>query len=269
MSACLAIEPLQTLDAGLPALSGQLARARTRKEAFDLLACFLQDQGLPDLILTFIPPGDLANQTVQWSTLAGDTSDHLRDIGFDGRDPIRRFAKRSIEPFAWTCSEWPGEKSSFARDVMARLRKAGVEAGVSVAVWGRGGRVAIADTIAPPALLRALPPSFHDLFFVATVLTARTIERLSLIRGSTPLTRREIEILELAAQGLTNSAIAGQLDIVEETVKFHFRGIREKLNTRSRADAIARFAILDASWDGSFREGVKARSSEYRTASTI
>lgn len=264
MSACLAIEPLVTLDAGLPALSGRLAQARTRKEAFDLLAGFLQNHGPSDLILTFIPPGDLANQAVQWSTLGGDMPDRLRDIGFDGRDPIRRFARRSIEPFAWTCSEWPGEKSSFARDVMTHLRKAGVEAGVSVAVWGRGGRVAIADAIAPAALLKDLPPSFLDLFFVATVLTARTIERLSLIRGSTPLTRREIEILDLAAQGLTNGVIAEQLEIVEETVKFHFRGIREKLNTRSRADAIARFAILDASWDESFRDGVKRRPPEIR-----
>ncbi len=269
MSACLAIEPLKGPEAGLSDLSAELTQVRTRKEAFDLLAGFLQGLGAPDLILTFIPPGDLANQAVQWSTLAGDMSDRLRDIGFDGRDPIRRFARRSIEPFAWTCSEWPGERSSFARDLMARLRKAGVEGGVSVAVWGRGGRVAIADALVPPPLSMALPPSFLDLFFVATVLAARTIERLSLVRGSTPLTRREIEILELAAQGLTNSAIAGQLDIVEETVKFHFRGIREKLNTRSRADAIARFAVLDASWDGSFRQGVTSRSLEQCVSHTI
>lgn len=269
MSACLAIEPLKALDTGLPDLSGRLAQVRTRKEAFDLLAAFLRSQGPSDLILTFIPPGDLANQAVQWSTLASDTSDHLRDIGFDGRDPIRRFARRSIEPFAWSCSEWPGERSSFAKDVMTHLRKAGIEAGMTVAVWGRGGRLAIADALAPRSILTALPPSFLDLFFVATVLTARTIERLSLVRGSTPLTRREIEILELAAQGLTNSGIAEQLDIVEETVKFHFRGIREKLNTRSRADAIARFAILDASWDGSFREGVKVRIPENRTENRI
>lgn len=262
MSACLAMKPLESLDAGLPALSDRLAMVRTRKDAFDLLARFLQAQGLADLILTFIPPGDLANQTVQWSTLASETSDRVRNIGFDGRDPVRRFARRAIEPFVWTCEEWPGEKSAFAKDVMANLRRAGVEGGVSVAVWGRGGRVAIADAIAAPSVLRALPPPFLDLFFVATVLTARTIERLSLVRGRTPLSRREIEILELAAQGLTNSAVAEQLEIVEETVKFHFRGIREKLGTRSRADAIALFAILDASWDGSFREGAKVRSSQ-------
>lgn len=263
MSVCLAIEPsgrLEMLDAGLPALSGRLGEVRTRKEAFDLLAGFLRSQGLPDLILTFIPPGDLANQAVRWSTLESDVADRLRDLGFDGRDPIRRFARRSIEPFVWTCSEWPGERTSFARDMMSHLRKAGVEGGVTVAVWGRGGRVAIADALAAPSTLAALPPGLLDLFFVATVLTARTIERLSLVRGSTPLTRREIEILELAAQGLTNGGIAEQLDIVEETVKFHFRGIREKLGTRSRADAIARFAVLDASWDRSFREGAKLRS---------
>lgn len=260
MSACLALEPLKTLDAGLPALSGRLGQVSTRKEAFDLLACFLRQHGLPDLILTFIPPGELANQAVQWSTLASETSDRLRDAGFDGRDPIRRFARRSIEPFVWSSSEWRGERSSVARDMMAHLHKAGIEAGASVAVWGRGGRVAIADALAPPSVFKNLPSSFLDLFFAATVLTVRTIERLSLIRGSTPLTRREIEILELAAQGLTNSAIGALLDIVEETVKFHFRGIREKLNVRSRADAITRFAVLDASWSGRHEQASERRS---------
>jgi len=238
------------LDAGLPALSGRLGQIRARKEAFDLLAEFLQTHDLPDLILTFIPPGDLVNQTVQWSTLASETSDRLREAGFDGRDPIRRFARRSIDPFVWTGCEWPGERSFAARELMAQLRKAGIEGGASVAVWGRGGRVAIADAIAPQPVLRGLSPSFLDLFFAATALTARTIERLSLIRVSAPLTRREIEILELAAQGLTNNGIAERLEIVEETVKFHFRGIREKLNVRSRADAITRFAVLDAPWPG-------------------
>lgn len=260
MSACLALEPVKTLDAGLPALSGRLGQVRTRKDAFDLLACFLREHGLSDLILTFIPPGDLANQAVQWSTLTSEASDHLRDVGFDGRDPVRRRARRSIEPFVWDSAEWRGERSSVAKDMMAHLRKAGIEGGASVAVWGRGGRVAIADAIAPQSVFKDLPPSFLDLFFAATVLTVRTIERLSLIRGTPPLSRREIEILELAAQGLTNSAIGALLDIVEETVKFHFRGIREKLNVRSRADAITRFAVLDASWAGRREQVSKSRS---------
>ncbi|HKX89463.1 MAG TPA: LuxR C-terminal-related transcriptional regulator [Sphingopyxis sp.] len=260
MSACLALEPVKTLDAGLPALSGRLGQVRTRKDAFDLLACFLREQGLSDLILTFIPPGDLANQAVQWSTLTSETSDRLRDVGFDGRDPVRRLARRSIEPFVWDSSEWRGERSTVARDMMAHLRKAGIEGGASVAVWGRGGRVAIADAIAPQSVFKNLSPSFLDLFFAATVLTVRTIERLSLIRGNTPLTRREIEILELAEQGLTNGTIGALLDIVEETVKFHFRGIREKLNVRSRADAITRFAVLDASWSGRREQVSESRS---------
>ena len=70
MSACLALEPVKTLDAGLPALSGRLGQVRTRKEAFDLLACFLREQGLSDLILTFIPPGDVFSSAA--SAASGD-----------------------------------------------------------------------------------------------------------------------------------------------------------------------------------------------------
>lgn len=255
MSLCPDFDMLDLLADGLPLSSAQFSGARTRKEAFDLLAAFVRRCGDWDLVLTVIPPGDMANQAVQWSTLAGERMDDLRALGFDGRDPIRRFARRSIEPFVWTSREWPGERSASAREIMAGVGKVGIEGGVSLAVWGRGGRVAIVDALSTGADMAAVPPSFPDYLFVSTMLAARTIERLSLVRGTMPLTRREIEILELAAQGLTNGAVAEQLEIVEETVKFHFRSIREKLKAQSRTDAIARFAVLDATWDQSFRPG--------------
>src|ERR1700691_4326133 len=45
-----------------------------------------------------------------------------------------------------------------------------------------------------------------------------------------PLTDREIQILELLAEGLANKAIAGQLGISDQTVKVHVASILGKLN---------------------------------------
>lgn len=59
-----------------------------------------------------------------------------------------------------------------------------------------------------------------------------------------PLTRREREILELIAAGLTNQEIAGQLSISAETVKKHTGNIYGKLGVRGRTQAIARARAL-------------------------
>jgi DNA-binding NarL/FixJ family response regulator len=52
------------------------------------------------------------------------------------------------------------------------------------------------------------------------------------------LTDRELEVLKLVAQGLTNREIAEQLFIAENTVKNHVRNILEKLHLHSRMEAV-------------------------------
>ena len=52
------------------------------------------------------------------------------------------------------------------------------------------------------------------------------------------LTDRELEVLRLVAQGLTNREIAEQLFIAENTVKNHVRNILEKLHLHSRMEAV-------------------------------
>jgi DNA-binding NarL/FixJ family response regulator len=58
--------------------------------------------------------------------------------------------------------------------------------------------------------------------------------------GAGSLSRRELEVLTLVAQGLNNRAIAEQLFISENTVKNHIRNIHEKLQVHSRMEAVVR-----------------------------
>lgn len=53
------------------------------------------------------------------------------------------------------------------------------------------------------------------------------------------LTQREIEVLQLAGKGLTNKALAQQLCISENTVKYHIRKIFQKLDAQNRTEAVA------------------------------
>ncbi len=52
------------------------------------------------------------------------------------------------------------------------------------------------------------------------------------------LTPREIEVLGLLVQGLSNKAIARALSISEHTVKFHINAILGKLHAQSRTEAV-------------------------------
>jgi DNA-binding NarL/FixJ family response regulator len=55
-----------------------------------------------------------------------------------------------------------------------------------------------------------------------------------------PLTPREIQVLELLAEGLPNKAIAERLEISDQTVKFHVSSISGKLGAANRTDAVRR-----------------------------
>ena len=54
-----------------------------------------------------------------------------------------------------------------------------------------------------------------------------------------PLTRKEIQVLQLAADGYSNAAMAEKLEASDSTVRTHLRSINTKFAARSRAEAVA------------------------------
>lgn len=58
--------------------------------------------------------------------------------------------------------------------------------------------------------------------------------------GVETLTPRELQVLELVAEGLPNKAIAERLGISDQTVKFHVAAIGGKLGAANRTDAVRR-----------------------------
>ncbi len=67
--------------------------------------------------------------------------------------------------------------------------------------------------------------------------TAEPSEAAETVGNEIELTSRELEILKLIGDGLTNQAIADQLCIEVGTVKNHVHNILQKLNVSSRRDA--------------------------------
>jgi DNA-binding NarL/FixJ family response regulator len=55
------------------------------------------------------------------------------------------------------------------------------------------------------------------------------------------LTNRELEVLQLMAEGATNAEIARQLVITEGTVKSHVKHVLRKLRAGNRVAAVSRY----------------------------
>ncbi len=69
-------------------------------------------------------------------------------------------------------------------------------------------------------------------------------QRLTAVAKPSPLTAREVEVLQLVAAGLTDKEIAGRLSISEHTVHRHIANIMTKADAPSRAAAVA-FAVRE------------------------
>ena len=65
------------------------------------------------------------------------------------------------------------------------------------------------------------------------------LRRVRASPGERPLTPRELEVLTLLADGLTQTEIAARLEISSKTVATHIEQILGKLGVRSRAQAVA------------------------------
>ena len=84
--------------------------------------------------------------------------------------------------------------------------------------------------------LVVITPTIADALRVERSLNAETLPD-PLVDALTP---RELEVINLIAEGLPNKTIAGKLGISEHTVKFHVNAILTKLSAQSRTEAVVR-----------------------------
>jgi DNA-binding NarL/FixJ family response regulator len=107
------------------------------------------------------------------------------------------------------------------------------------AAFVRGARGFVVKTIDPdelaPSILDALSSSEPRAYGLAVLNDA-------VVAATAGLSERELEILRTVSRGLSNKAIARELWISEQTVKFHLTNIYRKLGISNRTEA-ARWAL--------------------------
>ncbi len=89
---------------------------------------------------------------------------------------------------------------------------------------------------APNAIVTAVRAAARgEGYFSPTVMAKVT----AWARGERPggLTERELEVLRLVAEGLSNKEIASRLQVAERTAQFHVSNILHKLESASRVEA--------------------------------
>ena len=108
-----------------------------------------------------------------------------------------------------------------------------------------GARGYVLKEAEPEELRRAIEAAYHGEFILCPIIAKKVLQHFGrdrkpqqpglLYEGLTP---RELEVLQLAADGLSNKEIAVKLVISEKTVKNHIANIFSKLQVNDRTQAI-------------------------------
>ncbi|TCC23110.1 hypothetical protein E0H58_22430 [Kribbella speibonae] len=142
--------------------------------------------------------------------------------------------------------EWLWASMSLAASegrVRASLRLAGAAAALS----RRGGRMSDATTVHCDAIVERLRQQVGGRTADRLMAAGRRLNQDELMAEALapptptdrPLSSRELEVADLAGQGLSNEQIASALVISRRTVESHLEHIRQKLDLSSRYEIIA------------------------------
>lgn len=104
------------------------------------------------------------------------------------------------------------------------------------AALGAGAIAYVLKTAHPDDFAAAIRQSFeHSVFMAGAHVPAA--DRTDVVGDTRGLTRRELEILRLVAEGHSNAQLAKMLWVTEQTVKFHLSNIYRKLDVSNRTEA--------------------------------
>jgi DNA-binding NarL/FixJ family response regulator len=124
-------------------------------------------------------------------------------------------------------------------DVRAIVLSMHHEVQVIDAAFAGGASAYVVKTAHPEDLASAVRQAFsHSVYLAGRPAVAPVpVPGPSAVDESPGLTRRELEILRLVAEGHSNAQLARMLWVTEQTIKFHLSNIYRKLEVANRTEA--------------------------------
>jgi DNA-binding NarL/FixJ family response regulator len=176
---------------------------------------------------------------------------HRVEIEVLGRTTRREEGMRLVELHRpdVVVMEVDGTADEAGFDLLRRIQRAAANVKVIVisddddlssveAAFAEGATAYCKRSAQPEDLAAAIRQSFEKSIYLAGSRSSPGASR-SWLPSEQPaeLTRRELEILRLVAEGHSNSELARMLWVTEQTVKFHLSNIYRKLDVANRTEA--------------------------------
>jgi DNA-binding NarL/FixJ family response regulator len=166
-----------------------------------------------------------------------------------GSEAVRMVEERRPDLLTVELDPLPGEPNGL--DVLRRVRSTGADLRAIVlsthhdsshvdSALVAGAAAYVVKTAHPDDVASAVRQTFDNSVFMPGAVPAFTTAAAGApVRIERPggLTRREIEILTLVAEGHSNAQLARMLWVTEQTVKFHLSNIYRKLRVANRTEA--------------------------------
>jgi LuxR family quorum sensing-dependent transcriptional regulator len=178
------------------------------------------------------------NWTKEWAKLSDEKD-------FVSKSPVIAEARRRIAPFTWLEVRQQRPLSSSEREVLGIVGEFGFHNGFVVPVHGPAGYFATVALSTPEKNLDFSVEARAKLWMLALLTHERCFALSPFSQQSqSELSGRELECLRWVAAGKTDWEIGVILSISSSTVRFHVDRARMKLGTQTRAQAVARVALL-------------------------
>lgn len=162
-------------------------------------------------------------------------------------DPTIRYLIKTQHCFRWSQAVEAFADGPLGKRMAAMMKDAKTHGLVDGCIFPVHGRMGLLGALTISGKKVDISPSEMSLFQAAAnrafwrMLELTNIALANALHAAEPLimTRREIEVLNLLADGLTTPEVSDHLKLSQGTVNFHMSSLQDKLNAKNRQHIVA------------------------------